>query len=74
MRCGQCSESVFCSSYPPSTVKMSSVSGVSEKNNNKAESSSKSLVFYVFSGNPSIMTKKLNGDNYLNWSVLSMEG
>jgi hypothetical protein len=35
----------------------------------KAGSSVKSLVSYVFSGNPSITSEKLNGDNYLNWSA-----
>jgi hypothetical protein len=47
-------------SRQPQKKKMTSIS-------DKVESSVESLVSYVFSGNPSITSEKLNGDNYLNW-------
>lgn len=57
-----CSESVLGPTYTQVLSKMTSIP-------EKAGSSVKSLVSYVFSGNPSITSEKLNGDNYLNWSA-----
>lgn len=36
---------------------------------NNVESSSKNSVSFVFSGNPVLNLQKLDGENYLNWSV-----